>query len=114
MSSGSRPTTNGLRYCSTAVTTASGRWVKVAHPRPYSPGSFVSTLTTTSRIRLGAVQIALTSVIFRLDNGPPSTLDRKVRPVAPLGPRSIVQLYVRITDETQGEHRVRGPDSALA
>ena len=30
MSFGSRPIRNGFRYCSTAVTTASGRWVKVA------------------------------------------------------------------------------------
>src|SRR4051794_27944195 len=65
MSLGSRPITNGLRYCSTAVTTASGRWVKVAQPRPYRPGSLVSTLTTTSRMPSGAVQIVLTLVILR-------------------------------------------------
>src|SRR3954451_13975773 len=65
MSFGSRPITNGLRYCSTAVTTASGRWVNVAQPRPYSPGSLVSTLTTTRRMPSGAVQIVLTLVILR-------------------------------------------------
>src|SRR3954469_6551563 len=65
MSLGSRPMTNGLRYCSTAVTTASGRWVKVAHPRPYRPGSLVSTFTTTRRMPSGAVQIVLTFVILR-------------------------------------------------
>src|SRR5215213_3606698 len=64
MSFGSRPTTNGLRYCSTAVTTASGRWVNVAQPRPYRPGSLVSTFTTTRRMPSGAVQIVLTLVIL--------------------------------------------------
>src|SRR5215207_8410916 len=64
MSFGSRPMTNGFRYCSTAVTTASGRWVKVAQPRPYRPGSLVSTLTTTRRMPSGAVQIVLTLVIL--------------------------------------------------
>src|SRR5258706_7503230 len=64
ISLGSRPITNGFRYCSTAVTTASGRWVKVAHPRPYRPGSLVSTFTTTRRMPSGAVQIVLTLVIL--------------------------------------------------
>src|SRR5687767_6301671 len=64
MSLGSRPITNGFRYSSTAVTTASGRWVNVAHPRPYRPGSLVSTLTMTRRIPSGAVQIVLTLVIL--------------------------------------------------
>src|SRR6188474_2332662 len=64
MSLGSRPMTNGLRYCSTAVTTASGRWVNVAQPRPYRPGSLVSTFTTTRRMPSGAVQIVLTLVIL--------------------------------------------------
>src|SRR5437588_8964466 len=67
ISSGSRPTRKGSRYCSTAVTTASGRCVNVAQPSPYRPGSLVSTLTTTSRIPSGAVQIALTRVIRRGD-----------------------------------------------
>src|SRR6266699_3145117 len=67
MSSGSRPSRNGSRYCSTAVTTVSGRWVKVAQPSPYRPGSLVSTLTTTSRMPSGAVQMALTRVIRNAD-----------------------------------------------
>src|SRR5919199_3640738 len=46
-----------------ALTTASGRWVKVAQPRPYRPGSLVSTLTTTRRMPSGAVQMALTRVM---------------------------------------------------
>src|SRR3569833_162740 len=63
MSSGLRPTRYGLRYSSTAVTTASGRWGKVAQPSPYRPGSLVSTLTTTRRMPSGAVQMAFTLVI---------------------------------------------------
>src|SRR5262245_23245449 len=55
---------NGLRYLSTAVSTARARWVKVAQPSPYNPGSLVSTLTTTSRIPAGAVRIVFTSVIL--------------------------------------------------
>src|SRR5260370_41999109 len=70
MSFGSRPIRNGARYCSTAVTTVSGRWVNVAQPRPDRPGSLVSTLTTTSRILSGAVQMAVTRVI-RSAGGPP-------------------------------------------
>src|SRR5262245_44024620 len=62
--SGSLPTRNGLRYLSTAVSTARARWVKVAQPSPYSPGSLVSTLTTTRRIFAGAVRNVLTSVIL--------------------------------------------------
>ena len=49
-----------------AVTTASGRWVNVAQPRPYRPGSLVSTLTTTRRIPSGAVQIARTAVMWTM------------------------------------------------
>src|SRR3954469_18170487 len=64
MSFGSRPMTNGFRYCSTAVTTDNGRWVKVAQPRPYRPGSLVSTLTTARRMPSGAGQIVLTLVIL--------------------------------------------------
>jgi len=37
--------------------------VNVAQPSPYSPGSLVSTFTTTSRIPSGAVWIARTAVI---------------------------------------------------
>ena len=44
-----------------AVATASGRWVKVAQPRPYSPGSLVITLTTTRRMPSGAVRMTWTS-----------------------------------------------------
>src|SRR5437588_11060309 len=62
---GSLPSTNGLRYLSTAVSTARARWVKVAQPRPYSPGSLVSTFTTTSRMPAGAVRNVFTSVILR-------------------------------------------------
>src|SRR5207302_11413577 len=47
-----------------AVSTTRARWVKVAQPRPYSPGSLVSTLTTTRRMPAGAVRMVLTSVIF--------------------------------------------------
>src|SRR5712692_723320 len=91
MSSGSRPTTNGFKYSSTAVTTASGRWVNVAHPTPYSPGSLVSTLTTTSRIPFGAVQIVLTSVILRLDKVTSLLLlHRQLRPVPPIGPGAVI------------------------
>src|SRR5579871_6589 len=66
--SGSLPMRKGLRYLSTAVSTTRGRCVKVAHPSPYRPGSLVMTLTTTRRIRAGAVRMVLTSVIFSDDN----------------------------------------------
>src|SRR5579884_3172282 len=62
--SGSLPIRNGLRYLSTAVSTTRGRCVKVAQPSPYRPGSLVVTLTTTRRIRAGAVRMVLMSVIF--------------------------------------------------
>ena len=52
-----RPSRNGAKYLSTASTTASGRWVNVAHPSPVNPGSLVSILTTISRIPAGAVQM---------------------------------------------------------
>src|SRR5262245_8551122 len=61
---GSLPTRNGLRYLSTAVSTARARWVNVAHPRPYRPGSLVSTLITTNRMLAGAVNTVLMSVIL--------------------------------------------------
>src|SRR5262245_17373617 len=64
----SLPIKNGRRYSSTAVATKRARWVNVAQPSPYNPGSLVVTLTTTSRIPAGAVKIAFTSVIF---SGPP-------------------------------------------
>src|SRR5262249_26811907 len=65
MLSASRPRQNGSRYSSTAVFTGSGRWLKVAQPRPYRPGSLVSTFTTTKRILgCGEVRIARTLVIF--------------------------------------------------
>src|SRR5207244_2744224 len=63
-SSGFLPRRKGLRYLSTAVSTARARCVNVAQPRPYSPGSFVTTLTTTSRMSAGAVRIVLMSVIL--------------------------------------------------
>lgn len=56
-----RPMTWGRRYSSMAVATASGRWVKVAHPSPKRSGSSVSTFTTTSRVPSGAVRITRTS-----------------------------------------------------
>src|SRR5436190_1172832 len=64
ISSTLRPTRNGFRYCSSAVWTTSARCVKVAQPQPTSPGSVVSTFTTTSRIRFGAVRIVLMSRIL--------------------------------------------------
>src|SRR5439155_12402814 len=65
MLSASRPRQNGSRYSSTAVFTASGRWLNVAQPKPYRPGSLVSTLTTTKRILgCGAVRIGRTLVIL--------------------------------------------------
>src|SRR5438067_51637 len=64
MRSGSLPSRKGRRYFVMAVSTTRARWVKVAQPRPYSPGSLVCTLTTTRRIFAGAVSTALTSVIF--------------------------------------------------
>src|SRR5262249_58934224 len=64
ISSGFLPIRNGLRYLSTAVSTTRARWVNVAQPRPYSPGSLVSTFTTTRRMFAGAVRIVLTSVIL--------------------------------------------------
>src|SRR5438105_348024 len=109
MLSGSFPITKGLRYCSMAATTAWGRWVNVAQPTPYRPGSLVITLTTTSRIRLGAVQITLTSVIVRLDICFPLFLDRRIRSVAPLGPRAIVHPHVLVTDQPQRQRRVGRP-----
>ena len=64
ISSTLRPIRNGFRYCSIAVSTTSARCVNVAQPQPTSPGSVVSTFTTTSRIRLGAVRIVLMSRIL--------------------------------------------------
>ena len=46
------------------MATTRARWVNVAQPSPYKPGSLVITLTTTRRIPAGAVRIVLTSVIF--------------------------------------------------
>src|SRR5690349_3571649 len=63
---GSMPITKGRQNSSTAVTTAAARWVNVAQPSPYSPGSLVSTLTTISCWRpWGAVLMTLTFVICR-------------------------------------------------
>src|SRR5215211_8624910 len=47
-----------------AVTTAAALCVKVAQPRPYKPGSVVSTFTTTRLGPCGAVAIAFTLLIF--------------------------------------------------
>src|SRR5262249_23997919 len=68
MRSGSLASRNGRRYLSTAVSTTRARWVKVSQPRPYRPGSLVSTLTTTRRLPAGAVRTVLTSVIFSAGN----------------------------------------------
>ena len=46
-----------------AVTTAWKRWVKVAQPRPYSPGSEVMILTMTSREPAGWVTMTSTSLM---------------------------------------------------
>jgi hypothetical protein len=64
ISSTLRPIRNGFRYSSIAVLTTSARCVKVAQPHPTSPGSVVSTFTTTSRMRFGAVRIVLMSRIL--------------------------------------------------
>src|SRR5712691_8567601 len=64
ISSTLRPMRNGLRYFSIAVSTTSARCVNVAHPQPTSPGSVVSTLTTTRRMPLGAVRIVRMSRIL--------------------------------------------------
>src|SRR6188768_477424 len=64
ISSTLRPTRNGFRYSSTAVLTTSARCVNVAQPQPTRPGSVVSTLTTTRRMRLGAVRMVLMSRIL--------------------------------------------------
>src|SRR5262245_2195682 len=61
---GSLPIRNGSRNLLMAVSTTRARCVKVAQPSPYSPGSLVSTFTTTSRMLAGAVRMTLTSVIF--------------------------------------------------
>ena len=53
-----------LEVLSSAVSTTSARCVKVAQPQPTSPGSVVSTFTTTRRMRLGAVRIVLMSRIL--------------------------------------------------
>ena len=54
--------TSGPTCSSTAATTAAYRWVNVAQPRPYRPGSDVSTRTTTSGMPSGAVTSARTAV----------------------------------------------------
>ena len=53
-----------------AVFTTRGRWVNVAQPRPWSPGSVVSTFTTTVLIPSGAVRKTRTSRI-RMASSPP-------------------------------------------
>lgn len=62
-SAGSRPTSWGARYSSTAVTTVKARWVKVAQLSPWRPSSLVSTLTITRVIPSGAVRVVLTLVM---------------------------------------------------
>src|SRR5499426_1270616 len=64
ISSTLRPIRKGFRYFSTAVWTTKARWVNVAHPQPCRPGSVVSTLTMTRRMRSGAVRIVLMSLIL--------------------------------------------------
>ncbi len=53
----------GFRWCSSAAATACQRWVKVAQPSPYSPGSDVMTLTTIGREPAGWVRMTLISVM---------------------------------------------------
>ena len=60
----SLPTQNSFMYPLMAATTATARCVKVAQPKPYNPGSVVSTFTTTRLIPSGAVAIAFTFLIF--------------------------------------------------
>src|SRR5215467_12736518 len=64
ISSTLRPIRKGFRYFSTAVWTTKARWVNVAHPQPCRPGSVVSTLTMTRRMRSGAVRMVLMSRIL--------------------------------------------------
>lgn len=64
-----RPMRNGARYSSTAAHTSVGRWVNVAQPTPVSPGTDVSTFTTTNLVPYGAVLIERMAVIV----GTPST-----------------------------------------
>ena len=52
---------SGFRCRSTAAITARKRWVKVAHPTPWSPGSEVRILTITSRAPAGWVAMTCTS-----------------------------------------------------
>ena len=47
-----------------ATITVAARWVKVAQPNPYKPGSEVSTFTTIRLEPCGAVAMALTLVIL--------------------------------------------------
>src|SRR5579863_37025 len=91
------PIKNGLRYLSTAVSTARARCVKVAQPSPYNPGSFVCTLTTISRMLAGAVRNVFTSVMRRggvpcaavsaiaagLSSAPNAPRTSQGRPIAP-------------------------------
>ena len=58
-----RPSRKGDRYSSTATQTGVGRCVNVAQPTPVSPGTEVSTLTTTSRVPYGAVLMDRMAVI---------------------------------------------------
>src|SRR5277367_2340248 len=57
------PNKNGFRYFSTAGFTRSARWVKVAHPYPYSPSWSVVILTTVSRVPAGSHSITLISLM---------------------------------------------------
>src|SRR4029450_1494787 len=57
------PASTDRRCFSSAAATAWWRCVNVAQPRPYSPGSEVSILVTTSRMPAGAGRIVFTSLI---------------------------------------------------
>ena len=61
MRSTSRPSRKGFRWRSMAAATAKMRWVKVAQPTPYKPGSDVMTLTMARRDLPGWVRMTLTS-----------------------------------------------------
>lgn len=67
-----------------AEITGRARCLNVAQPRPYNPGSLVSTLTTINSIPLGQVAIAFTLVIF--NGGNPRVAAEKTLAMASLVP----------------------------
>lgn len=79
-----RPMRNGARYSSTAAHTSVGRWVNVAQPTPVSPGTDVSTFTTTNLVPYGAVLIERMAVIVGTPSTPLTALLQPARCPAPL------------------------------